>query len=137
MRNACSAPVRLTFGDIGIIRRRSTTPDARRVDPRIVEASVFIREHACEGISVADVVRHIGCSRSLAELRYLQTTGHSISEEIREARLSRALVLLAQRDIPIRVISDMCGWKNPMSLRRCFEAKEHMTLNEWRRRALG
>lgn len=137
MRNAHSAPVRLTFGDIGIIRRRSTTPDARRVDPRIVEASVFIREHACEGISVADVVRHIGCSRSLAELRYLQTTGHSISEEIREARLSRALVLLAQRDIPIRVISDMCGWKSPMSLRRCFEAKEHMTLNEWRRRALG
>lgn len=106
MRNACSAPMRLTFGDIGIIRRRSTTPDARRVDPRIVEACVFIREHAC-------------------------------SEEIREARLSRALVLLAQRDIPIRVISDMCGWKSPMSLRRCFEAKEHMTLNEWRRRALG
>lgn len=137
MQDGHAPPLRATFGDLGIVRRASTSLGSSRVDPRIVEASVFIREHACEGIGVADVVSRMGCSRSLAELRYLQATGHSIFEEIRDTQFSQVLVLLARRDVPIGVIADMCGWKSPLSLRRYFEKRTKMTLGEWRRQNLG
>ncbi len=129
--------VRATFGDFGIVRRASTSPRSARVDPRVADASVYIRAHACEGIGVADVVKRMGCSRSLAESRYLQATGHSIFHEIREAKFEQVLVLLSRRDVPIGVIADMCGWKSPLSLRRYFESRTHMTLGEWRRKKLG
>ncbi len=86
---------------------------------------------------MADVVRHVGCSRSLVESLDLQATGRTIFEEIREVRLSRALALLSKRGVPIQVISDMCGWKSPMALRRYFKARENMTLSAWRRRKFG
>lgn len=133
MQDPCSPPMREPFGDLGIVRRASTIPGSNRVDPRIVDASVFIREHACEGIGVAAVVKHMGCSRRLAELRYLQATGKSIFEEIRDAQFAQVLVLLAQRNVPIGVIADMCGWKSPLSLRRYFEKRMSMTMGEWRK----
>ena len=132
MRAPRAKPLRVKFGELGIIRRGSTTPGANRVDPRIAVASAFIREHACEGIGVADVVRQMGCSRNLAELRYLQATGRSIFAEIRETKFEQVLVLLARRDVSIRAISDMCGWKSPVALRTYFEKRLHMTMHEWR-----
>lgn len=127
-------PRRLSFGELGLVRRGSTTPGAVRVDSRVAEASVFIREHACEGIGVMDVVRRLGCSRRLAEMRYLQATGHSIFAEIRDAQFARVLVLLARRDVPVGVIADMCGWKSPVALRQYFERRTGLSLQDWRSR---
>ena len=119
---------------LGIIRRASTTPGTLRVDSRVAEASVFIREHACEGIGVDDVVRRMGCSRRLAMMRYLEATGRSIFAEIREAQFEQALVLLSRRDIQLGAIADRCGWKSPTAFRTYFEKRLGMTLREWRNR---
>ena len=129
MRNPSAPPVRRSFGELGIIRRASTTPGTLRVDSRVAEASVFIREHACEGIGVDDVVRRMGCSRRLAMMRYLEATGRSIFAEIREAQFEQALVLLSQRDIQLGAIADRCGWKSPTAFRTYFEKRLGMTLN--------
>ncbi|MBR2837373.1 MAG: substrate-binding domain-containing protein [Kiritimatiellae bacterium] len=137
MRQPHAPPMRATFGELGIVRRASTTIAAVRVDPRVTEASTFIREHACEGIGVVDVVRRMGCSRRLAELRYKEVTGLSILAEIREVQLEHAKVLLAQRDIPLNVLSDRCGWKSPASLRAYFSEQTGMSMREWRKRNLA
>ena len=136
MRHPLAPPMRATFGELGIVRRASTTLSSVRVDPRVTKASAFIREHACDGIGVADVVRRMGCSRSLAALRYRQVTGRSILAEIREVQLEHAKVLLAQRDIPLNVLSDMCGWKSTASLRAYFAEQTGMSMREWRKRNL-
>ena len=134
MRNPSASPIGHSFGELGIIRRASTTLGANRVDSRVAEASVFIREHACEGIGVDDVVRRMGCSRRLAMMRYLEATGRSIFAEIREAQFEQALVLLSRRDIQLGAIADRCGWKSPTAFRTYFEKRLGMTLREWRNR---
>ena len=134
LRNPSAPPVSRSFGELGIIRRASTTPGTLRVDSRVAEASVFIREHACEGIGVDDVVRRMGCSRRLAMMRYLEATGRSIFAEIREAQFEQALVLLSRRDIQLGAIADRCGWKSPTAFRTYFEKRLGMTLREWRNR---
>ena len=137
VRDPSAPPVRRSFGELGIIRRASTTPGTLRVDSRVAEASVFIREHACEGIGVDDVVRHMGCSRWFAMKKYLEATGRSIFEEIREARFAAAMVLLAQRDVQIGVIADRCGWKSPAAFRTYFEKRLGMTMSVWRTQHLN
>ena len=134
MRNPSSPPTHSSFGELGVVRRASTTPGKARVDPRIAEASVYIREHACEGIGVDDVVRHMGCSRRLAMMRYLEATGRSIFAEIRETQFAHVLVLLSKRGVQLGAIADQCGWKSQTALRIYFERKLGMTMREWRAR---
>ena len=134
MRNPNAKPRRIPFGELGIVRRASSSPCQARVDPRVAAASLFIREHACEGIGVDDVVRQMGCSRRLATMRYMETTGHSIFAEIREAQFEQVLVLLAQRDVQLGAIADRCGWRSPTALRAYFEKRLGMTMREWRAR---
>lgn len=134
MRNPKVRGLTASFGELGIMRRASSSLHASHVDARVAEACIYIREHACEGIGVEDVVRQMGCSRRLAELRYLEATGHSIFSEIREAQFARALILLSQRDIQLKAIADRCGWKSSMALRTYFEKRMRMTMREWRQK---
>lgn len=138
LMRAPSGPVPAkTFGELGVIRRASTTLGESRADPRVAEASAYIREHACEGIGVDDVVRHMGCSRWFAMKKYLEATGRSIFDEIREARFASAMVLLAQRGVQIGVIADRCGWKSPAAFRTYFEKRLGMTMSAWRTQHLN
>jgi len=132
MRGRDAKPIRQTFGVLGIVRRASTASAASCVDARVTDARAYIREHACEGIGVDDVVRQMGCSRRLATMRYLEATGHSIHAEIREARLANVLVLLARRDVQIGAIADRCGWNSATALRAYFAKRLGMTMNRWR-----
>jgi LacI family transcriptional regulator len=43
----------------------------------------FIREHACQGIKVADVLRESHCSRSVLERRFRESLGRSPQAELR------------------------------------------------------
>lgn len=134
MRHPDAPPLRKSFGELGVIRRASTSPSTIRVDPRVANASLYIREHACEGIGVDDVVRRMGCSRRLAMMKYLAATGRSIFAEIREAQFEQVLVLLSRREIQIGALADQCGWKSPTALRAYFEKRLGMTMREWRAR---
>lgn len=127
-------PIRKTFGELGIVRRASSTCGVKRVDARVAEASAFIREHACEGIGVNDVAQHMGCSRSLAMMRYLEVTGRSIFAEIREAQLAQVLVLLSRRQMQIGAIANRCGWRSATALQSYFTKRMGMTMREWRLR---
>lgn len=129
-----SAPRRTTFGAIGIVRRATTSLSRTRIDPRVAKACQYIREHACEGIGVEDVARCMACSRRLAMMRFLETTGHSIFAAIRDAQFSQVMLLLSRRDVQLSAIADMCGWKSPTALRTYFAKRTGMTMRAWRLR---
>ena len=74
------------------------------------EALAFIRSNANKGISVDDVVKHIGVSRRLLYLRFRQMHGKSIHETILDTRLELAMGKLTKTTAPLSLIASECGF---------------------------
>ncbi len=74
---------------LGIAERQSS--DVYAIDDAdIASALRFIREHACEGISVADLLRVVPLSRRMLEHRFLKLVRRTPHAEIIRIRMERA-----------------------------------------------
>ena len=122
---------RRTFGPLMVVPRASTRMLGLR-DAAVSEAIDFIRREACSGLTAARVLGRFPCSRRYAEMRFKKATGHSILDEIHAVRLARAKELLLDGNMPLKAISDFCGFENPNSLRKFFRAHTGKTMTEWR-----
>lgn len=120
-----------TFGVSSIIHRQSTNT-FRRSDNRIGDAFALIHRCACDGLKAADVVKAMGVSRRLAELRFREATGKSILEQIVNVRLERAQQLLRHTEDSVSDIARACGWTSAESLRRTFQAAFGQPPSVWR-----
>ncbi|MBQ6246466.1 MAG: substrate-binding domain-containing protein [Kiritimatiellae bacterium] len=120
-----------TYGVDRVVRRASTAV-LRVRDGRVSRALEWIRLNATRGIDVADVVAEMGCSRSLADLRFRQAAGHTILDEIHSRRLDAAMSLLRQGDIPIDEIPERCGYVRGPYLGMLFKRTTGRTMRQWR-----
>ena len=132
-RGAKPAPRTVTFGPTEIVRRDSTRTLQTR-DPTIQAALRKIARDACEGLTAADILADIPCSRRLAEQRFRAAVGHSIGEEIMNVRLARVRKMLADPSLPIARIAPACGWETESFLKRAFKRRTGLTMREWRDR---
>ena len=121
---------RRTFGPLMVVPRASTRK-LRSHDAAVAEAIELIRREACSGLAAARVLERFPCSRRQAEMRFRKAVGHSVLEEIHAVQLERAQHLLAGT-MPLKAISDFCGFANPNSLRKFFKAQTGKTMSEWR-----
>jgi LacI family transcriptional regulator len=96
---------------LGIATRQSTDVLAIE-DPDVVAAVRFIREHACEGISMKDVLRALPQSRRVLETRFRRSLGRTPHEEIMRVRLNRARLLLAESDLTLERIAALAGFSH-------------------------
>ena len=71
----------------GIVARRSSNIFAIE-DADVAAALQFIREKACSGIQVHDVVRSVSVSRSTLEVRFKVVTGRTMHAEIQRVRVN-------------------------------------------------
>jgi LacI family transcriptional regulator len=93
----------------GVATRQSTDVLAIE-DPNIVAVVRFIREHACEGISMKEVLRALPQSRRQLEARFQKLLGRTPHEEIMRVRLNRAKLLLAESDLTLERIAELTGF---------------------------
>ncbi len=122
----------LSYGPVRVVERLST--ERFQFDDRlIVKAVEFIRINSGIGMKVSDVVIRLGVSRRLAETRFRQATGHSIHEEIQEARLAQVCRLLRETDLPIGKITSQCGFVTESYLGLIFRRYHQMPMREYRR----
>ena len=105
-------------GAMAVMRRASTR---RFVDRRVAAAVEHIRKHACDGVTVPDVVGVMGCSRSLAYLRFAEEVGHSILEEIQTVRIAHAEELLRKGTLSVDAVGDFSGYSSTSEFRRAFK----------------
>ncbi len=120
----------LTFGVAQVVRRAST----QRLpvcDGRVMRALEFIRRHATDRITSADVIAVMGCRRSCAYQRFRACLGHTILEEIRSRRIARVKELLRGGDHDLASLPDYCGFSSLVDLRRVFKAETGRTLTQW------
>ena len=128
-----ATPYRKFFGARMLVRRGSSHV-FYVLDKRVKEAVAFIRGEKSRNVSAEDVARFMGCTLRMAEILFRRCLGHSVRDEILDARIDLAKRLLADRRIGISAIADICGYADGASLRRAFLAKVGCSMSEWRRR---
>ncbi len=110
---------------VGIAIRQST--DVLAMEDRDVAAAVrFIREHACDGINVADVLKAVPLSRRVLESRFRSRLGRTPHEEILRLKLDRVKQLLAETELSIAAIAQRAGFEHAEYLSASF--KQHFGL---------
>ena len=121
------------YGPVSIVRRASSRRLVRN-DPRVSVALVCIREHAFDpGFKADAVAQAMGCSRRLADLRFRESVGHSIRDEIHALRLERAFSLLRNPSQAISPIANLCGYASEPFLKRLFKRKTGLSMRDWRK----
>jgi len=116
----------------GVHTRQST--DILAIDDPVIAGAVrFIRENACAGIGVADVLREVPLSRSVLQRRFRRIFGRSTNDMIVEMRLRRAQELLIGTDLPIARIAEIAGFRYQRYLGAVFRKKVGVTPFHYRR----
>jgi len=118
----------------GVVPRRST--DTLAIDdPEVALAMRFIRDRACEGIHIDDVVGAVGPSRSTVERRFKAVVGRTIHAEIDRVRLERARELITTTDLPLKRVATLAGFKYVQYLTKLFRERLGQTPAAFRKRA--
>ena len=116
----------------GVATRASTDIMAIE-DQAIVEALRFLREHCCERINVDDVVKEVPLSRSVLERRFRKVVGRSINSEIVRLRINRAVELLTETALELKVVAQRAGFGTQSYMNAVFQAKVGKTPGSFRR----
>jgi LacI family transcriptional regulator len=96
---------------VGVVTRHST--DVLAIEDKNVAAALsFIREHACTGIAVEQVLRHAAASRSQLEKKFRRHLGRSPQAEIRRVQVARIRQLLIETDFPLKKIAELTGFEH-------------------------
>ncbi|QDT57485.1 Xylose operon regulatory protein [Caulifigura coniformis] len=121
---------------LGVATRQSTDVVAVN-DPHVAAAVRFIRDHACDGITVSDVVQAAGTSRTLLERSYKKALGSTIHDDILNVRIDRVKRLLAETDLSLRVIAERTGFEYPEYLSVAFRKRTGISARDFRLEAKG
>ena len=70
-------------------------------NPCVANAMRFIREHACQGIGVDDVLEHLTVSRSVLQRLFRNELGQTILDAITAIRMQRVKQLLTETDLSL------------------------------------
>ena len=117
---------------IEIVTRQSS--DVLAIEDRtVVQAVRFIREHACEGINVKDVLKAVPHSRRLLESRFKKLLGRTPHEEILHIQISRIKQLLVESELSMERIAEKSGFAYVEYMSVAFKRVIGMPPSEYRR----
>lgn len=126
-------PVAHLLKPLGIITRQSTDSFAID-DPDLIKAAQYIRENACSGINVEDLLKIVPLTRRVLEARFKKYFGHSPHDAIQKARLRRAEELLEETDLPLATIADRAGFVHSEYFSVVFKRMKEITPSAYRER---
>lgn len=115
--------------------KRASTRAYLRKDARVTRAvDYMIAHYADPNLSTATIATVMGCSRSLADLRFRESTGSTIRGEIRRVRIEAAQRLLANPSVQLSAIPSLCGYASVPTFANTFKAETGLTMGAWRAR---
>lgn len=92
-----------------VVTREST--DMMAVDDADVAQAVrLIREHACRGLRVKDLVDAVGLSRRVLQQRFRRVLQRTPKAELMRVQIDRARMLLVQTDLSVEQIAKTTGF---------------------------
>jgi LacI family transcriptional regulator len=115
-----------------VVERESTNLVAI-ADADVAGALRFIREQACQGIGVSEIVDHMGLSRRMLELKFYRYLGRTPKEEILKIKLDRAQLLLNRSELSIETIARKSGFPSFKNFAILFRRKLGVTPRAFRK----
>lgn len=131
MRGQKPANENLLSGPLCTVSRQSTNSLAMR-DPKVRDAVLYLREHYARGVSISEVARHVGISRSTLQRRFVEALGRSPRAELVRLQLSRVEELLRDTDLPLARIAELVGFNYPECMMKLFKRKTGVTPSQFR-----
>lgn len=116
---------------LGVITRLSTDTLAIP-DKQVAAAMRFVQNHAHEPITVTDILRHQPMARRSLERKFRQYFGRSVVEQIRQIRINKLRLLLANTDEPITELAEQCGFTSYKYMGLVFQQSTGMSPREFR-----
>jgi len=115
----------------GVSERQSTDFKALK-DPYVIQAMHYIRQNACRGIKVEQVLDYVGVSRSNLEQRFREERDHSIHTEIHNEKLAKACKLLVEESMSTNDVAQVCGYPSLQYMYAVFKKHYDKTPREFR-----
>jgi len=100
-----------------------------------MQALLFIRQYACQGIKTAQVAAYVGVSRSSLEAHFRHERGCSVHDEILRFKLAAATNGLENSDAAIVDVARACGFKSAQYLHTVFRREFGCTPREYQQGA--
>lgn len=115
-----------------VVARRSS--DSTIVsDKGVASALAYIRENACAGIDVSDVVNELPFSRATLERRFRKVMHRSIHDEIKRVRIVKVKKLLLETDMKLRSIAKLAGFEHAEYMSTLFKREFGITPGQFRK----
>jgi LacI family transcriptional regulator len=115
------------------VSTRASTDIMAIDDAAVVTALRILRERACSRINVDDVVKEVPLSRSALERRFRKIVGRSINSEILRLRINRAIELLTETEVELKVVALRAGFGTQSYMNAVFQEKVGKTPGSFRR----
>lgn len=121
------------FEPVGVIKRQSTDIVFCE-DLQIGLAIRFIRQNACNNVSVTDVHRQVRLSRTLLNRRFKSIVGHSPKQEILRVQMEVAQKMLVNSPDNIQTVAYRCGFNEAWYFTAVFRKHTGLTPAAYRRK---
>lgn len=102
-------------------------------DAELAQAVRFIRQHACDGIRIRDILDEIPLSRSVLERKFRALLNRTPHAEIQRIRITRARQLLLESDLSLRDIADCTGFSGEKYFSDAFHRETGVRPGAFRR----
>jgi LacI family transcriptional regulator len=126
--------VRVEAADLHV---RQSTASVRAEVCDIAAAVDYIHQHACRGLTVAQVLKATQHVSSVTFHKHFKAaTGHSPGEAIRRHQLDEARRLMAQTELSVTLVAEQTGFGSSNDFARRFRAMTGQSPSEYRRQTL-
>jgi LacI family transcriptional regulator len=110
---------------LGVIERESTNIIAT-TDKLVEQALRSVRQEACRGLTVKDLLDQLKICRTNLEVRFKRVLGRTVHDEITRVRLKRVCQFLHMGDLTLQAIARQTGYLDVSHMSRLF--KKHFGL---------
>ena len=116
---------------MGVVLRQSTNMLCL-TDPHVAAAVRFIRDHACNGINVDDVLAEVPLTHRALEHRFKKLLGHTPHDEILKLQFLRGEATVTETSLPLATIATRTGFRHVEYLSAVFKQCFGMPPSEYR-----
>ena len=124
----------ITVPPLGVAVRRSTEMLAVP-DPDVSRALAIIRDESAAKLTIEQVADRLAISRTTLARHFRRAVGHGVHEEILRVRMQKAQTLLAESELPIRVVAKRTGFEHQEYMGRLFRSRLGTTPKQYRDQA--